>query len=146
MDVFSTLSARHLDADAARRCLLLQHENIRALLEKARVLADGALDGQAMSSAQIARTIADIRKTVEIHLRFETHALAVILDEDGPMRESRAAWFRQDHERQRDGLATLYREAVERPQLPILAAKLAFVTTWLSNDMAEEERALAIST
>ena len=146
MDVFAVLSARHLDAGAARRCLLLQHQNIRVLLEKARVLAERALDGQALSSAQIARTIAKLRKTVEVHLRFETHALAVILDDEGPTRDSRAAWFLLDHARQRNGLATLYREAMEEPELPILAAKLAFVTTWLSNDMAEEERALSIAT
>jgi hypothetical protein len=146
MDVFSILSARHLDAGAARRCLVLQHQNIRALLAKARALAERALDGQALSSAQIARTIADIRKTVEIHLRFETHALAVILDDEGPTSDSRTVWFRLDHARQRDGLAALYREAMAGPDLPILAAKLAFVTTWLSNDMAEEERALSIAT
>ena len=146
MDVFSILSARHLDAGAARRCLILQHENIRGLLGKARALAERALEGQALSPSELARTIADLRKTIEIHLRFETHALAVILDDQEPTDEHRAAWFRNDHKRQREGLATLHREAMDQPELPILAAKLAFVTTWLSNDMAEEERTLAIAT
>ena len=38
----------------------------------------------------------------------------------------------------------LHREACAFPQLPMLAAKLAFLTEWLLADMLEEERSLLV--
>lgn len=145
MDLISTLSSRHLDAGAAKRCVVVQHQKIRALLDRAHAAAERALDGKRRAADDLVGAIAAIRRTVEFHLGFEERALAVILEEDPAARERRAAWFQQGRDRQREGLAALYREAVAGPSLPMLAAKLAFLTAWLSNDMAEEERALAIA-
>ena len=39
-------------------------------------------------------------------------------------------------------LAALHGEAGRHPELPTLAVKLAAVTTWLLDDMVEEERSL----
>ena len=145
MDLISAASVSNFAVTTAKRCLLVQHDFIRALLERAHVVAERALDGQPPSPDEIAGTITGIRSTVEVHLSFEENALQAILGADVPTRERRTAWFRKDHERQRDGLAILHREAMARPQLPMLAAKLAFVATWLLNEMAEEERTLSTS-
>jgi hypothetical protein len=144
MDLIPVLSGRHLDADAAKQCLVLQHEKIRVLLEKARGVAERALGGKKRAAARLPDAISRIRRTVEVHLQFEERALVVILEDEGPVRAQHAAWFLRDHERQREGLARLHRQAMAQSELPGLAAALAFLTTCLSNDMAEEERTLAI--
>jgi hypothetical protein len=144
MDMIPALSGRHLDAGAAKQCLVLQHEKIRVLLEKARGVAERALGGKKRAAARLPDAISRIRRTVEVHLQFEERALAVILEEEGPSRAQHAAWFLRDHERQREGLAHLHRQAMARSELPGLAAALASLATGLSNDMDEEERTLAI--
>ena len=144
MDMIPALSGRHLDADAAKQCLVLQHEKIRVLLDKARGVAERALGGKKRAAARLPDAISRIRRTVEVHLQFEERALAVILEEEGPSRAQQAAWFMRDHERQREGLARLHSQAMARSELPGLAAALASLATGLSNDMDEEERTLAI--
>jgi hypothetical protein len=57
----------------------------------------------------------------------------------GPQRAERLA---DEHVRQRAMLAALHGEAGRHPELPILAVKLAALTTWLLDDMVEEERSL----
>ena len=89
MDMIPALSGRHLDADAAKQCLVLQHEKIRVLLDKARGVAERALGGKKRAAARLPDAISRIRRTVEVHLQFEERALAVILEEGGP--SSRAA-------------------------------------------------------
>ncbi len=146
MDMIPALSGRHLDADAAKQCLVLQHEKIRVLLDKARGVAERALGGKKRAAARLPDAISRIRRTVEVHLQFEERALAVILEEEGPSssRSQQAAWFLRDHERQREGLARLHRQAMARSELEGLAAALAALSAGLSNDMDEEERTLAI--
>jgi len=145
MDLIPALSGRHLDADAAKQCLVLQHEKIRVLLDKARGVAERALGGKKRAAARLPDAISRIRRTVEVHLQFEERALAVILEEEGPERAQHAAWFLRDHERQRAGLAGLHRQAMAQSELPGLAAALASLAARLSNDMDEEERTLAIA-
>jgi hypothetical protein len=145
MDMIPALSGRHLDADAAKQCLVLQHEKIRVLLDKARGVAERALGGKKRAAARLPDAISRIRRTVEVHLQFEERALAVILEDQGPLRAQRAAWFLRDHERQRQGLARLHSQAMAQSELPGLADALASLATCLSNDMDEEERTLAIA-
>jgi hypothetical protein len=47
-----------------------------------------------------------------------------------------------EHARQRTTLSNLHTQARTCPWVPLLAAKLAFLTSWLLDDMAEEERSL----
>jgi hypothetical protein len=145
MDLIPALSGRHLDADAAKQLLVLQHEKIRVLLDKARGVAERALGGKKRAAARLPDAISRIRRTVEVHLQFEERALAVILEEEGPRRGEHAAWFLRDHERQREGLACLHRQAMAQSELPGLAAALASLATRLSNAMDDEERTLAIA-
>jgi hypothetical protein len=114
------------------------------LLDKARGVAERALGGKKRAAARLPDAISRIRRTVEVHLQFEERALAVILENGGPLRAQRAAWFLRDHERQREGLARLHRQAMAQSELPGLAAALASLSTCLTNDMEEEERTLAI--
>ena len=145
MDLIPALSGRHLDADAAKQCLVLQHEKIRVLLDKARSVAERALGGKKRAAARLPDAISRIRRTVEVHLQFEERARAVSLEEDRQSRARNAAWFLRDHERQREGLARLHRQAMAQSELSGLAAELASLATCLSNDMDEEERTLAIA-
>jgi hypothetical protein len=146
MDMIPALSGRHLDADAAKQLLVLQHEKIRVLLDKARGVAERALGGKKRAAARLPDAISRIRRTVEVHLQFEERALAVILEEDVPSsRAQHAAWFLRDHERQREALTGLHRQAMARSELSGLAAALASLSAGLSNDMDEEERTLSIA-
>jgi hypothetical protein len=134
--------ARAVDAGTARRGILWQHERIRALLEKARDVADLALDGDATSTGAVAPVIADMRSTLEVHLTFEEKVLIPLFREDTPAGPQRADRLLDEHRHQRDMLAALDREASAFPRLPMLAAKLAFLSSWLLADMVEEERSL----
>lgn len=134
--------ARRVDAGTARRGVLSQHECIRNLLERARLLAETALDGRAPSPDAVASAIGDIRSTMEVHLAFEEAVLLPLLRDDLPIGPQRAERLLDEHERQREVLAGLHKEACAYPELPTLAAKLAFLTAWLLADMAEEERCL----
>ena len=119
MDLIPALSGRHLDADAAKQLLVLQHEKIRVLLDKARGVAERALGGKKRAAARLPDAISRIRRTVEVHLQFEERALAVILEEDVPSsRAQHAAWFLRDHERQREALARVHRQAMAQSELP----------------------------
>ena len=134
--------ARKVDAGTARRGILSQHQRIRELLTKAHAVAEAALDGAAPSEDAVASAIGDIRSTMEVHLTFEEAVLLPLLRVDLPVGPARADRLLHEHGEQRATLAGLHREAVAHPQLPTLAAKLAFLTTWLLADMAEEERSL----
>jgi hypothetical protein len=142
IDLGWSAPTHRLDAGTAREAILAQHVRIRSLLERARLIAETALDGRAPSSDAVASSIGDIRTTMEVHLAFEEKSLLPILRDDPPLGPERAARLLDEHKRQRETLATLHREACAFPQFSILAAKLAFLTEWLLADMNEEERSL----
>jgi hypothetical protein len=140
-----TFPINRVDAPTARRRILAQHERIRGLLERARTVADQALDELPLPADAVASAIGDIRATLDVHLSFEERVLCDILEDDLPLGPERAARLREDHAKQRATLATLHTEARAAPQRPLLAAKLAFLTSWLLEDMEEEERRLLTS-
>jgi hypothetical protein len=133
-----------LDAGTACAAILAQHHRIRALLERARAVAEAALDGNPPSADAVASAIGDIRTIMEVHLAFEEKSLLPILRDDLPLGPPRADRLLDEHTRQRETLATLHREACAFPQIAILPAKLAFLTEWLLADMNEEERSLLV--
>jgi len=135
---------RRVDAGTAVRGILWQHEHLREQLAHARTVADAALDGQSPSPDAVASAIGDVRSTMEVHLAFEEAVLLPLLRDDLPLGPERANRLLDEHARQRDVLEDLHRQARVHPELPTLAAKLAFLTSWLLADMAEEERSLLI--
>ena len=132
--------SRRVDAPTARQNIHAQHERLRGLLERARATAEMALDGHSPSADAVASAIGDIHTTITVHLAFEERVLLPILNDDLPLGPERARRLVDEHTRQRAMLGTLHREACVGPELPTLAAKLAFLTSWLLADMAEEER------
>jgi len=142
IDLGWSAPAKRLDAGTARQSILSQHEHLRALLERAREVAEAALDGRPPSPDAVASAIGDIRTTMEVHLTFEEKVLLPLLRDDLPVGPERADRLLDEHARQRQTLATLHQEARAFPELPTLAAKLAFLASWLLADMAEEEHAL----
>ena len=82
--------ARKVDAGSARRGILSQHERIRALLRKAGLVAEAALDGAAPTDDAVASAIGDIRSTMEVHLTFEEAVLLPLLRADAPVGPARA--------------------------------------------------------
>jgi hypothetical protein len=134
--------SHRVDADTARRGILAQHQRIRELLERARSVADKALDELPLPADAVASAIGDIRATLDVHLTFEERVLCEILEDDLPLGPERAERLREDHRKQRATLSTLHDEARSAPQRPLLAAKLAFLASWLLDDMEEEERSL----
>jgi hypothetical protein len=133
-----------VDAETARRRILSQHGQIRGLLLRARAVAEASLDGEPLPPGEVADAIDAVCMVIEVHLDFEESVLVPILRLDDLMlgAEGRADKLISDHQSQRAMLAALGREARAFPQLPILAAKLAFLTSWLVADMRDEERAL----
>jgi hypothetical protein len=142
IDLGWSAPTNRLDAGTALGAILAQHERIRALLSRARAVAEAALDGEPPSPDAVASSIGDIRTTMEVHLAFEEKSLLPILRDDPPLGPERADRLLDEHSRQRQSLSTLHREACAFPNFPILAAKLAFLTEWLLADMMEEERSL----
>jgi hypothetical protein len=130
---------QRVDAGTARRGILWQHQQIRVLLEKGKAVAELALDGAVTSSDAVASAIGDLRSTMEVHLAFEEKVLMPLLADDLPLGPQRAERLLDEHRRQRETLAMLHREACAHPELPTLAVKLAFLTSWLLADMDEEE-------
>jgi hypothetical protein len=126
---------KRLDAGTAREAILAQHHRIRALLGRARSVAEAALDGAPPAPDAVASSIGDIRTIMEVHLAFEEKSLIPILRDDLPLGPTRADRLLDEHSRQRETLATF-------PNCAILAAKLAFLTEWLLADMNEEEHSL----
>jgi len=137
--------AQRPSAEGARRTILQQHERIRVLLDHARLVAERALDGDPQDPDAVASAIGDIHTTLEIHLTFEEKVLVAFLEDDLPLGPGRAQALREEHAKQRATLSQIHREAVKAPYLPTLAAKLALLTTWLLDDMIEEERSLLTS-
>jgi hemerythrin HHE cation binding domain-containing protein len=144
IDLGWSAPTKRLDAGTARGAILAQHTRIRTLLDRARNVAEAALDGNPPAPDAVASAIGDIRTTMEVHLAFEEKSLLPLLRDDLPLGPERAARLLDEHSRQRETLATLHREACAFPQFPILAAKLAFLTEWLLADMCEEERSLLV--
>jgi hypothetical protein len=140
-----SLPAGRVDVPTARRAILLQHQQLRTLLKKARTVADAALEGLPQVADAVASSIGDIRTTIEIHLVFEERVLVPILNDDLPLGPSRAETLLEEHQQQRAMLAAIHGEARAHPELPTLAAKLAFLASWLLDDMAAEERELLAS-
>jgi hypothetical protein len=119
-------------------------QRIRDLLHKARAVADAALDGVPESPDAVASMIDDLHSTMAVHLAFEKKVLLPLFLADRAAGLRRASQLQDEHRRQREVLAAIHREACRYPQLPTLAAKLAFLTSWLLADMDEEERSLAV--
>jgi hypothetical protein len=128
-----------IDAGAARRGILWQHERIRELLARARAIAESALDGDVESSPFVASIIAELYSTMEVHLAFEERVLLPLFGDDSVHGAQRAQRLSDEHKHQREVLVAIHREACAQPQLPTLAAKLAFLTSWLLADMEQEE-------
>ncbi|HVZ72895.1 MAG TPA: hemerythrin domain-containing protein [Polyangia bacterium] len=137
-----SIPTHRVDAETARRTILVQHERIRALLVHAREIAERALDQAPQRPDAVASAIGDIHTTLETHLRFEEKVLVEIWKDDLPVGPIRATRLQEDHVRQRATLADLHAEARAHPEMPLLAAKLAFLTSWLLEDMEEEERTI----
>ncbi len=144
MNLGWSVPSHRVDAETAKRRILSQHAQIGGLLLQARAVAEAALDGKPLPAGEVANAIDDICMIIEVHLDFEESVLLPILRLDDLMlgAEGRADKLIADHQSQRAMLAALYREARAFPELPMLAAKLAFLTSWLVEDMKEEERAL----
>lgn len=136
--------AHRIDAPSARRGVLWQHERIRDLLNRARDIAEAALDGLPPAPDAVASAVGDLRAILEVHLVFEEKVLIPILRDDPPLGPERAALMLEEHKRQRELLTGLHQEACTLPYSPLLAAKLASLTAWLLDDMAEEERSLLV--
>ena len=143
IDLSWTAPTTRVDASSARRGILWQHRRIRELLAKARSVAEAALDGVADSPDAVAAVIADLDSTLEVHRTFEENVLVPLFLANPAEGLPRANQLQDDHKRQREVLAAIHHEARLHPQLPTLAAKLAFLTSWLLADMEEEERSLA---
>lgn len=136
------IPTHRIDETTARRTLLFQHQRIRALLEHARQIAEDALDQKPLPAYAVATAIGDIHTTFETHLRFEEKVLGDLWDGELPDGSARTRRLLEEHARQRMTLANLHDQARTGPWVPLLAAKLAFLTSWLLDDMAEEERTL----
>jgi hypothetical protein len=141
IDLGWTAPTQRLDAGAARRGILWQHERIRGLLEKARAVSDARLGGAASPEA-VADAVSDLHSTIEVHLAFEEAVLVPLLREDLPDGPARADRMLDEHQRQRQMLASIHLEAYHHPELSTLALKLGFLASWFLADMAEEEREL----
>jgi hypothetical protein len=131
---------KRIDAVTARYKIHYQHDRIRDLLGRAQAVADAALDGNAPSQYAVASAIGDIHATVVVHFAFEEDALLPILRRNHSGGLERTKRLMDEHARQRVMLTTLHREAAVAPALPLLAAKLTFLTCWLIAKMDEEER------
>jgi hypothetical protein len=132
---------RPVDAGAARRSILQQHEWIRAVLDRGGAAANARLEGAA-SGESVAAAITELRSAMIAHLAFEESTLLPILRDDLPLGPQRADRLLDEHARQRQMLDVLLDEARSHPDLGTLATKLAFLTEWLYADMVEEERSL----
>ena len=141
-DIGWSAPTRPVDAGTARRGILWQHERIRTLLEKAQALADARLEGELFPPDAVASAIGDIHLAMEVHLKFEETVLLPLLRDDLPVGPQRADRLVEEHVQQRGMLAALHKEASTHPELPLLASKLAALTSWLLADMVEEERSL----
>jgi len=136
--------ARRVDANSARRGIVWQHERIRALLERARAVAEARLDSEEPASEAVASAIGDLRSTMEVHFTYEETVLLPLWRADATGEGAhRVHRLIDEHRHQRGMLEALHQEAGAHPELPTLATKLAFLASWLLADMAEEERALA---
>jgi hypothetical protein len=133
-----------LDAGAALRSILNQHQHVRSLLNRSRTAAEAALEGGAESRQLAAAVVAELRATMEAHLTYEERVLLPLLRADLPLGPPRAEALLAEHRHQREMLATIYHEARLYPVLPLLATKLSFLASWLLADMEEEERSLLI--
>jgi hypothetical protein len=134
--------SHRIDAGTARRSILMQHQRIRVLLAHAREVAERALDQEEQPQDAVASAIGDIHTTLDVHLRYEEKVLIDILNDDLPLGPPRAQRLREEHKKQRATLAAIHAEAKVGPLVPMLAAKLAFLASWLLDDMEEEERSL----
>ena len=134
----------HVDAATAQRGIMSQHADIRVFLSRTRAIAEAALDGDILAPGAVANAVGNLRTIVEGHLDFEERVWLPVLHLDDLMLGpgARADRMLADHRSQRSMLAALHKEASRFPELPMLAAKLAFLASWLEQDMEEEERAL----
>src|SRR5262245_20574387 len=91
IDLGWSAPTKRLDAGAACGAILAQHQRIRGLLDRARNVAEAALDGVPPSPDAVASAIGDIRTIMEVHLAFEEKSLLPILRDDPPLGPQRAA-------------------------------------------------------
>jgi hypothetical protein len=137
-------SAPHIPmtVEAAQGRIRGQHERLRELLHKAHGVAEHALDGEPAAPDAVASAVGDVHAVFEVHLSFEEHAMPVLLTANPAGAPALAESIRIEHRHQRAMMESLHREAMAAPELPTLAAKLAFLTTALLGDMEEEEALL----
>ena len=142
-ELAGSADAVRTNAGTGRDGILAQHRQLRRLLDSAQALAEAALDGSAAAGpAVVAMAIGELRSVMEIHLAFEESVLLPLLNAAPPEGVARAGRLVDEHARQREMLAALHAEACAHPELPMVAAKLAGLTSWLRADMEEEERSL----
>ena len=132
---------RLLDAGAARRGILEQHEWIRIVLGRGGAAAKARLEDGAPAET-VVEAIGDLRSAMIAHLAFEESVLLPLLRDDLPLGPQRAERLLDEHMRQRAMLDAILEEARRQPDLATLAVKLAFLSDWLYADMLEEERSL----
>lgn len=131
-----------VDVGTARRGIFAQHVQLRELLGRAQALAEARLDGDTSVPDAVASAIGDVRSAMEVHLTYEEAVLLPLFRDESPPGPERADRLVDEHRRQRAILAALHKEACRHPELPMLAVKLAALTSWLLADMTEEERSL----
>jgi hypothetical protein len=141
IDLGWTAPERGVDAGAARRGILQQHQWIRVVLDRGGAAARARLESDDSIGSLLA-AIAELRSAMIAHLAFEESVLLPLLRDDLPLGPQRADRLLDEHARQREMLEEIYVEAQAQPRLPALAAKLAFLAEWLYADMLEEERSL----
>lgn len=132
---------RPVDAGAARRGILQQHEWIRVVLGRGSAAAKARLEGDAPAE-MVVEAIGELRSAMIAHLAFEESVLLPLLRDDLPLGPQRAERLLDEHARQRTMLDAVLEDAHSRPDLATLAVKLAFLSDWLYADMLEEERSL----
>lgn len=136
-----SLSEHRVDPGTARCGVIWQHEHIRALLDMARsVISEAA----AWSPKVLVTAIADIRSALEAHFAYEEKHWLPVLRRGVPVGEQVAEEILAEHDRQRDFVAGLYREACACSSSPGLASNLTFLAAWLRSHMADEERYLVL--
>jgi hypothetical protein len=141
IDLGWSAPTRSVDAGAARRGILQQHQWIRVVLDRGGAAANARLEGEG-SGESVRAAIAELQSAMTAHLAFEESVLLPLLRDDLPLGPERADRLLDEHVRQRHMLDALLAEARAQPDLPMLATKLAFLTQWLYADMLEEERSL----
>jgi hemerythrin HHE cation binding domain-containing protein len=107
-------------------------------------IAERSHEIEGPSPTTLASAIADLRSALEAHFAYEERHWLPFLGGDLPFGRERADEMLAEHNRQRDFVADLDREASACPGAPELVSDLTFLAAWLLSHMAEEERCLVL--